>query len=91
MVESNANRCGARAFTLDRVIQSKRCSSKFSFTLDQVVKSKHPCAAMVCVTLDHLMQVTRGGSGRGKLSTVNNSANVKEENGQKERASEKKR
>lgn len=40
VVESIANRCGARAFTLDRVVESKPCSGALSFTLDQVVKSK---------------------------------------------------
>ena len=40
MVESNANRCGSKAFTLDRVVESKVYSSEFPFTLDHVVKSK---------------------------------------------------
>ncbi len=34
-----------------------------------------PVIPMVCVTLDHLMQVTRGGSGRGKLSMNTGSEN----------------
>ena len=34
-----------------------------------------PVIPTVCVTLDHLMQVTRGGSGRGKLSMNTGSEN----------------